>query len=110
MRRYAIVICLIFCSAAVFAAIVPVSTEQELQNAVWSLSSGDTIMISAGTFDLTWTLWLDGGLENVAIIGAGRDATIIRGPGMLVDDPDVPHLIWVGDVRHFLIADLTLRG
>ncbi len=108
MKKTALVVAIIF-PVLLSAAIIHIATEPELQAAVWSLSSNDTLMLSAGTYDLTWTLWLDGGLENVAIIGAGRDATTIRGPGMSVDDPDVPHLIWVGDVRHLYIADLTLR-
>lgn len=109
MIKYFEIISLILWPALLFAAIIPVDTEPELQAAVTALSSGDTLMLSAGTYDLTWTLWLDGGVEDVAIIGAGRDATVIRGPGMSVDDPEVPHLIWVGDVRHLYIADLTLR-
>ncbi len=109
MRDKIIIIAFIFCTALLTATIVPVADEPELQAAVAALSSGDTLVLEAGTYDLTWALWLDGGLDNVAIIGAGRDATVIRGPGMSVDDPEVPHLIWVGDVRHFLIADLTLR-
>jgi len=107
MKVYAFA--LVLFPALLLATIVPVTTEPELQDAVTALSSGDTLMLAAGTYDLTWTLWLDGGLDNVAIIGAGRDATIIQGPGMDVDDLDVPHLIWVGGIRHFYLADLTLR-
>ena len=47
-----------------------VSTESALQTAVGSLTSGTTILIQPGTYNLTSTLWLNRNVDNVAIRGS----------------------------------------
>jgi len=91
---------------------VNVATTGELQTAVANLTSGQTIVVADGTYDLTQTLVLRGGLTGVTIRGASgdRDRVIIRGRGM--SNPsygNVPHVFLIQDVDDVLLADMTLR-
>jgi hypothetical protein len=93
-------------------AIVTVSTESALQAAVSSISSGTTIVIQPGTYNLTSTLWLRGNVNNVAIRGSTNscDDVILMGRGMSnASYGNVPHGIWVGNAQNVLIANLTIR-
>ena len=92
--------------------IVNVSTETALVNAVLGISSNTTIVIAAGTYNLTNTLHITGGVTNVSLRGAtgNRDDVIIAGKGMSVSSyGNVPHCILVSDAQNVLIADLTLH-
>lgn len=92
--------------------VVQVATEGELQQAVRNLVSGTTILLADGTYDLTQTLHLQGGLTDVALRGASgdRDAVVLRGRGMSNGNfGNVPHGVLVGDATDVLIADLTIR-
>ena len=91
--------------------VVTVNSETELQDAVNSLTSNTTIMIAAGTYTLTSTLWING-LTDVALRGAtgNREDVVLVGPGMA--NPNyggVPHGVWIGDVQGITVADLTIR-
>jgi len=91
---------------------VRVTTTAELLQAVRNLSSGETILIADGNYDLTNTLHLFGGLSNVAIRGESgdRDAVVLTGLGMANPNfGNVPHGILLSDVSDVLIADLTIR-
>ncbi len=93
--------------------VVNVTTETELQSAVASLTSGTTILIAPGTYQLTRTLTVRGPLADVTIRGRtdGRDDVVLRGPGMT--NPNygaVEFGIWVGgDVQRLTIANMTIR-
>lgn len=91
--------------------VVHVSTVQQLQNAVGSLSSNTTILIASGTYNLTSPLYVNGSFTNVGIRGAtgNRDDVVLVGRGMTVDG-GVPFGIWTGgNVRGVTIANLTIR-
>jgi hypothetical protein len=93
-------------------AVVSVATEAELQAAVGSLASGTTILVAPGTYDLTQTLVIGGGLSDVAVRGStgNRDDVVLRGRGMSnAAFQNVPHGFLVQRVNGLLIADLTIR-
>jgi hypothetical protein len=92
-------------------AVVNVSTTQQLQNAVAALSSNTTIVLAAGTYNLSSPLYMNGSFTNVGIRGAtgNRDDVVLVGKGMTVDG-GVPFGIWTGgNVRGVTIAHLTIR-
>jgi hypothetical protein len=89
-----------------------VSTVAQLQSAVSSIHSGDTIVIAKGTYNLTSTLWISGTFSNVTVRGAtnNRDDVVLVGKGMGVASDTVPFGIWSGgNVTNLTIADLTIR-
>ncbi len=91
--------------------VVTVATTADLQDAVNNLTSGTTILIADGTYDLTNTLNIRG-VSNVTIRSASgnRDAVVLRGRGMSnTSYGNVPHVMAVYDAKEVLIADLTLR-
>lgn len=89
---------------------VNVSNNTQLQSAVSNIQSNQLIVLAAGTYTLSNTLWLGGSnaLSNIGIRGAtGNSAdVIIQGAGMT---GGIPHGVWVGDVDGILIADLTIQ-
>jgi pectate lyase len=90
--------------------IVNVSTVEELNAAVSGLTSGTTVLIAPGTYELTRTLAVHGPLEGAAIRGASdnRADVVLVGAGR--DNPAISHGIWVGgEVRRLKIASLTIR-
>jgi PKD repeat protein len=89
--------------------VIHVSTTTQLQAAVAALASGETILIDPGTYNLTDTLWVPQGINNIAIRGAtnNRDDVVISGNGM---SGSILYGIWVGNVQTFTIADLTLKN
>ncbi len=92
--------------------IVNVSTVAQLQSAVSSLQSNTTIVVAAGTYTLTGTLYINGTFTNVGIRGAtsNRDDVVIAGQGMTGPSGAVPYGIWVGgNVQGVTIANLTVR-
>jgi len=96
--------------------VVNVSTVAQLQNAVQGLASNTTIVVAAGTYNLTSTLWVrpsgSTALANVGIRGATGDPAdvVLRGLGMSNSSyGNVPHGIHVGNVNGITIADLTIR-
>jgi hypothetical protein len=92
-------------------AVVHVSTEPQLQNAVASLASNTTIVIAAGTYHLQSPLYVNGSFTNVGIRGAtgNRDDVVLVGRGMAIGG-GVPFGIWTGgNVRGVTIAHLTIR-
>jgi len=92
-------------------AVVRVSTEAQLQQAVRRLRSNTTILIAKGTYDLTNTIHLRGELRNVALRGATgrREDVVLRGRGMRNENcGSVPHGIRVSDCTDVLIADLSV--
>jgi hypothetical protein len=91
--------------------VVRVRTEAELQDAVRKLQSGTTILIEPGSYRLTNTLVIRGGVKNVAIRGASddRNRVVLKGPGMRQKDfGNVPHCIMVSGATDVLIANLSL--
>jgi hypothetical protein len=99
--------------ALAISTIVNVSTVAQLQSAVASISSNTTIVIAAGTYNLSAPLFINGSFTNVGIRGAtgNRDDVVLAGKGMsAATDGGVPYGIWVGgDVHGVTIADLTIR-
>lgn len=94
------------------AQVVWVATEPELQTAVANLQSGQTIVVSPGTYDLTRPLYVgkNAAVQNVTIRGATdnfSDVTI-RGAGM--DNPAVPFGISVYNAQDVTIANLSVGG
>jgi hypothetical protein len=98
---------------AAAANVVNVSTVAQLQSAVAAISSNTTIVVAAGTYNLSAPLYINGSFTNVGIRGAtgNRDDVVIVGKGMSsANDGGVPFGIWVGgDVHGVTIADLTIR-
>jgi hypothetical protein len=94
-------------------AVVHVSTLPQLQQAVASIASNTTIVVAAGTYNLTSPLYINGTFTNVGIRGAtgNRDDVVLVGRGMTrPNDGGVPFGIWVGgNVRGVTIAHLTIR-
>jgi len=91
--------------------VVEVDTVGELQSAVTSLTSGTTILIADGTYDLINTLNIRG-VSNVSIRSASgnRDAVVLRGGGMdNASYGNVPHVLAVYDAQNVLVADLTMQ-
>ena len=103
--------------------IVEVATAQELADACWNLTSGQAIVIAAGSYDLTAVSFpngVDGRLtvgrygaapiSNVQIRGATGDPAdvVIFGAGMT--DPIVPFGFQIFTATDVLIADLTIGG
>jgi hypothetical protein len=92
--------------------VVNVSTEPQLQSAVKALTSGTTIVIAAGTYKLTATLYVKGTLSNVVIRGASnsRNDVVLVGLGMNAASGNVPFGIWTGgNISGVTIANLTIR-
>jgi hypothetical protein len=92
--------------------VVNVSTEAQLQSAVKTLTSGTTIVIAAGTYKLTATLYVKGTLSNVVIRGASnnRNDVVLVGLGMNAASGNVPFGIWTGgNISGVTIANLTIR-
>src|SRR5262245_7020054 len=93
-------------------AIITVSTESALQAAVNSITSGTTIMVQPGTYNLTTTLWLNRNVDNIAIRGStdSCEDVVLVGRGMSnASYGNVPHGIWIGNARNVLVANLTIR-
>lgn len=94
-------------------SVITVANEAELQRAFRTLTSNTTVMIAAGTYQLTSTLYLNGALRNVTIRGASgnRDDVVLVGRGAANSAfGSVPHGIWTGGGVHSVtIANLTLR-
>jgi hypothetical protein len=92
--------------------IVNVSTEAQLQSAVAGIKSNTTIVIAPGTYNLSGTLYINGGFSNVGIRGAtnNRDDVVLVGKGMTTSTSAVPFGIWTGGgVQGVTIANLTIR-
>src|SRR5712691_3218140 len=92
--------------------VIQVSTESALQNAVSSVTSGGTIVIQPGTYNLTSTLYFNRPLTNVTIRGSTDtcDDVILVGNGMTVQG-NTPYGIWVGGGSNSMtIADLTIKN
>jgi hypothetical protein len=108
--------------------VINVSTVSQLQAAVANLQSSQTIMIAAGTYNLTGTLYVPQGLTNIASRGAtGKvsdvvikgDAVInatapyngsaIWGSGSGISGA-IPFGMWIGNVQGVTIGDLTLEN
>ncbi len=92
--------------------VVRVASEAELQAAVGALTSGTTVLVADGTYDLGNTLHLYGGLRDVTIRGESgeRSAVVLRGQGMAsANYGNVPHGILVSGAVNVTIADLTIR-
>lgn len=94
-------------------AVVQVSSEPELQNAVAALTSDTTIVLAPGTYKLTASLSIKGTLTNVGITGATNNPNdvVLVGTGMSNSNYGaVPHGVTVaGNVRGITIANLTIR-
>jgi hypothetical protein len=92
--------------------IVQVSTVGELQSAVANLTSNTTILIADGTYDLSNSLIIDGGVPDVTIRGesGNRDAVVLRGRGMTNSSfGNTPHGFLIRRSNRVTIADLTIR-
>lgn len=92
--------------------VITVSTESALQAAVNSITSGTTIIVQPGTYNMTSTLWLNRNVDNVAIRGSTNscDDVVLIGRGMSnANYGNVPHGIWIGNARNVLVANLTIR-
>jgi len=98
---------------APIGTIVNVSTEPQLQSAVSNLKSNTTILIAAGTYTLSSTLYVNGTFTNVALRGAtnSADDVVLVGPGMTnASYGNVPYGIWTGgNIQGITIANLTVR-
>lgn len=92
--------------------VVDVATEAALQSAVQGLTSGTTIRVADGVYDLTNTLRVRNGVADVTIRGASgdRDAVVLRGRGMSNSNyGNVPHVFLIEDANDVTLADMTLR-
>lgn len=91
--------------------VVNVSTDAQLQAAVGSIASNQLIVLAAGTYNLSNSLWFNPAstVTNIGIRGAtgNPDDVVLKGAGMT--SSAIQHGIWVGKVNGMLIADLTVR-
>jgi hypothetical protein len=89
---------------------VAVSSEPQLQQAIRSLRSNTTIVLSPGTYKLTRTLSLER-VDNIALRGATNNAddVVLQGEGMKTPTRDVLFGIATSDVHGLLIANMTIR-
>ena len=89
--------------------IVNVATEAQLQTAIGNLQSGDTILLSNGTYNLTSSLYING-RNNITIRGAsGSTNVVLVGKGMDNSNyGNVPFGIW-SNGTNTTIAHLTIR-
>src|SRR6266498_5667040 len=89
--------------------IVNVATEPQLQTAMGNLQTGDTLLLSDGTYNLTASLYING-RHNVTIRGsAGSTNVVLAGKGMDNSNHDgVPFGIW-SNGTNTTIAHLTIR-
>ncbi len=87
---------------------VTVTTVAQLTSALSSLASNTKISIAAGTYNLTSTLIVNGGVTNCIIRGAtgNRNDVILKGPGMA--DSSVSHGISFWNCSSIWLADLTI--
>jgi hypothetical protein len=88
---------------------INVSNISQLQSAISNLSSGQTIVLADGTYNLTGSLFLPQGISNVTIKGASgnRDNVIIKGPGM--SNSTVPFGFWADNVNGITFQAMTIR-
>ena len=86
--------------------VVEVSTVAELTQAVGNLTSGATILLADGNYDLAGeTLWID--TANVTLMGKSRDATKVVLDGGY--DTPAGGLVAISGVSDVTIAHLTLQ-
>lgn len=98
------------CVSPAGLTVINVDDSKQLRRAVRTLKSKTEIRIAPGTYKLTETLQIPEGVSNIVIRGAtgNRQDVLLKGFGMT--DKRVAHGIWVSDVNHFLLADLTIQG
>ncbi len=89
--------------------IVHVKTEAQLQSAISSLQSGDTIVLANGRYNLTGSIYINN-KDDVTIRGvSGCDDVVLVGKGMdSANYGNVLYGIWSNSV-HTTIAHLTIR-
>jgi hypothetical protein len=90
---------------------VRVRTEPELQQALSRLRSDTTIVIAPGTYHLSRSLQIGGGVKHVVLRGGtdDRNGVILKGRGMRQKDyGNVPHGIMVNDATDVVIANLAV--
>lgn len=88
----------------------------DLANKIRNAGSNTTVLVPAGTYQLTAATGLlrigaNGNVKNVALRGAtgNRGDVIIRGPGMSVDSSGtVPHCLMIENAQDVLVANLSL--
>jgi len=88
----------------------------DLANKIRNAGSNTTVLIPAGTYQLTagtgpLRIGANGNVKNVALRGAtgNRGDVIIRGPGMSVDTSgSVPHCLMIENAQDVLVANLSL--
>ena len=88
--------------------VVAVATVAELESAVAALTSGTTILVAPGTYALTQSLVIGGGVVDVALRGAtdDRDDVVLLGGGM--DTPGVNIGVQCRNAQGVLIANLSI--
>ena len=88
--------------------VVSVSTVAELESAVGALTSGTTILVQPGTYALTQTLAIGGGVTGVALRGATNDRNdvVLLGSGM--NTPGVNIAVQCRDAQNVLVANLSI--
>ncbi|MCI0684585.1 MAG: PKD domain-containing protein, partial [Gemmataceae bacterium] len=90
-------------------SVINVSTEAALRNAVNNLRSNQTIVMAAGTYNLTDTLYIPQGIANVTVRGATGDSgdVVVAGAGM---SGSIRFGFWVGNTQNITFADFTLKN
>ena len=110
-RRYlGHVLCLLFCAAFTAmpagAAVIHARSGHaaDLQAAINSASTGDTISVPSGRFSFTGTVYAP---DGIYIRGAGRDSTFL----VKSDNSSVPMIIVDAKTGlPFKFSDITLQG
>lgn len=91
--------------------VVRVRTESQLQEALSNLRSYTTVLLDPGTYELSRSLQIGGGVNHVVLRGASEDrnAVLIKGRGMRQENfGNVPHGIMVNDATDVTIANLAV--
>ena len=104
MRRFGFLLLTTLASLITSAVFGQANLQKELQTKLVMAEAGEVIDIPAGHYQLTKSLWLDGG-ENVTIRGAGMEQTILS----FANQTEGAEGIKVTGGQHILIEGLTVQ-
>jgi len=88
--------------------VIPSNDVDSLVSRTDNIASGDTLLLSPGTYGLVGPgrpIVLTGGVDNVALIGAGAQPDSVT----ITSDWTIEHCIYVMNARHVTVKNLRLQ-